>query len=58
MKLKSLFMAFIMLFTMTTYTSCGKGSNAEVQLVSVNGSRSVIQEEKEVYKTKHILKEM
>ena len=57
MKLKSLFMAFIMLFTMTTYTSCGKGSNAEVQLVSVNGSRSVIQEEKEVYKTKHILKE-
>lgn len=50
MKLKNLFMTFVMLFSITTFTSCGKGNNktnnAEVQLVSVSGSRSVVTEEK------------
>lgn len=56
MKIRNLFISFIMLFTLTAYTSCGKGANDEVQLVSVNGSRSVVYVEKEVNKAKDILK--
>lgn len=58
MKIRNLFIAFFMLITLTTYTSCGKGNNktnnAEVQLVSVNGSRSVVKKEKK--EVKRILK--
>lgn len=50
MKIKNLFITFIMLFTLTAFTSCnksnGKNKEAEVQLVSVNGSRSAVKEEK------------
>lgn len=50
MKIRNLFITFIMLFTLTAYTSCGKNDKAEVQLVSVNGSRSAVKEEKKEVK--------
>ena len=49
MKIKNLFLTFIMLFTLTAFTSCnksnGKNKKAEVQLVSVTGSRTALKEE-------------
>lgn len=54
MKIKNLFLTFIMLITLTTFASCnksnGKNKEAEVQLVSVNGSRSAVKEEKKEVK--------
>ena len=46
MKIKNLFLTFIMLFTLTAFTSCNKSKKAEVQLVSVSGSRTTLKEEK------------
>lgn len=45
MKIKNLFLTFIMLFTLTAFTSCNKSKKAEVQLVSVTGSRTALKEE-------------
>lgn len=51
MKLKNLFMTLVMLLSVTTYTSCKNTQNntqnnkADVQLVSVDGSRTVVKEE-------------
>ena len=49
MKIRNLFITFIMLFTLTAFTSCnksnGKNKEAEVQLVSVSGSRTALKEE-------------
>ena len=49
MKIKNLFLTFIMLITLTTFASCnksnGKNKEAEVQLVSVTGSRTALKEE-------------
>lgn len=46
MKIKNLFITFIMLFMLTAFTSCNKSKKAEVQLVSVSGSRTTLKEEK------------
>ena len=45
MKIKNLFLTFIMLFTLTAFTSCNKSKKDEVQLVSVTGSRTALKEE-------------
>ena len=45
MKIKNLFLTFIMLITLTTFTSCNKSKKDEVQLVSVTGSRTALKEE-------------
>ena len=45
MKIKNLFLTFIMLITLTAFTSCNKSKKAEVQLVSVTGSRTALKEE-------------